>query len=83
MGEREGEESLMEPTHVIERFAELLSAGNTPGALALYERDAAFVVEPGHVAIGHEAIGEALERFAASSGHKASPSSDLAGRSSA
>ena len=55
----------MNPTQVIERFAEFLSAGDTEAALALYEPDAAFVVEPGTVVTGHEAIGEALQQFAA------------------
>jgi uncharacterized protein (TIGR02246 family) len=55
----------MEPTRVIERFAELLGAGDARQALALYEDDAAFVVEPGTIVTGHEAIGPALERFAA------------------
>jgi uncharacterized protein (TIGR02246 family) len=55
----------MNPTQVIERFAELLSAGDTAAALALYEPDAAFVVEPGTVATGHDAIGVALNQFAA------------------
>src|SRR5262249_50097720 len=48
-----------------ERFAELMSAGDTRAALVLYEPDAAFVVEPGTTVIGHDAIRAALERFAA------------------
>ncbi len=55
----------MRPTEVIERFAALLAAGDARQALALYERDAAFVVEPGTIVYGHEAIGSALEGFAA------------------
>jgi uncharacterized protein (TIGR02246 family) len=55
----------MTPTEVIDRFAALLTDGNARGALSLYEPDAAFVVEPGTVVIGHEAIGVALEGFAA------------------
>jgi uncharacterized protein (TIGR02246 family) len=55
----------MEPTQVIERFAELMTAGETGGALALYESDAVFVVEPGTTVTGHEEIRAALERFAA------------------
>jgi uncharacterized protein (TIGR02246 family) len=55
----------MTPTDVIERFAELLGVGDAEGALALYEADAAFVVEPGVIVTGHDAIGPALERFAA------------------
>ena len=56
---------MMQPTQVIERFAELLSAGDVPAALALYEPDAAFVVQPGTTVTGRDAIGEALEGFAA------------------
>ena len=55
----------MSPTEVIERFAELLGAGDAQQAVALYEDDAAFVVEPGTIVNGHEAIGSALEGFAA------------------
>jgi ketosteroid isomerase-like protein len=55
----------MDPTEVIERFAELLGAGDVRQALALYEDGAAFVVEPGTIVTGHEAIGRALEGFAA------------------
>ncbi len=55
----------MRPSDVIERFAELLAAGDARQALALYEPDAAFVVEPGTIVTGHEAIGPALEGFAA------------------
>jgi uncharacterized protein (TIGR02246 family) len=55
----------MTPTEVLERFAALLAEGNARDALSLYEPDAAFVVEPGTVVTGHEAIGEALEGFAA------------------
>ena len=33
--------------------------------MALYETDATFVVEPGARAVGHRAIGAALEQFAA------------------
>ena len=55
----------MRPIDVIERFAELLAAGDARKALALYEPDAAFVVEPGTIVNGHEAIGPSLEGFAA------------------
>jgi uncharacterized protein (TIGR02246 family) len=55
----------MTPTEVLERFAALLAEGKARDALSLYEPDAAFVVEPGTVVTGHEAIGEALEGFAA------------------
>jgi uncharacterized protein (TIGR02246 family) len=52
------------PNEVIERFAELMTASDTQGALELYELEAAFVVEPGTVVTGRQAIGAALERFA-------------------
>ena len=55
----------MMPIDVIKRFAELLASGDAQQALALYARDAAFVVEPGTILNGHEAIGPALEGFAA------------------
>jgi uncharacterized protein (TIGR02246 family) len=55
----------MSPSQVIERFATLLTAGDTPAALELYEHGAVFVVEPGMTVAGREAIGAALERFAA------------------
>jgi uncharacterized protein (TIGR02246 family) len=58
-------EVTMQPTDVIQRFAELLSAGDTQSALALYEPDATFVVKPGAMVTGREAIGAALEDFAA------------------
>jgi uncharacterized protein (TIGR02246 family) len=54
----------MHPAQVIEHFAELMSAGDTSSALALYEPDATFIVEPGTAVTGLEAIGAALETFA-------------------
>ena len=55
----------MQPTQVIQHFAELMSAGDTKSALALYESDATFVVEPGTTVTGRDAIGATLETFAA------------------
>jgi uncharacterized protein (TIGR02246 family) len=55
----------MTPSETIETFATRLSAGDVSGALALYEPDATFVVEPGTVVVGLEAISNALEGFAA------------------
>jgi uncharacterized protein (TIGR02246 family) len=55
----------MTPTEVLEQFASLLAEGDVQEVLSLYEPDAAFVVEPGKVVTGHEAIGAALEAFAA------------------
>ncbi len=37
------------PEAVIDRFAELISAGDVEGALALYEEDAVIVPEPGRL----------------------------------
>jgi uncharacterized protein (TIGR02246 family) len=55
----------MSPSQVVERFVALLTSGDTQAALELYEPGAAFVVEPGTTVTGREAIGVALERFAA------------------
>ena len=55
----------MGPTETVERLGQFLAAGDAQGALALYETDATFVVEPGALAVGHTAIGAALEQFAA------------------
>jgi uncharacterized protein (TIGR02246 family) len=53
----------MTPTEVLERFAALLAEGDVQGVLSLYEPDATFVVEPGKIVTGHEAIGAALDGF--------------------
>lgn len=55
----------MPASDVIEQFAERLSAGDVDGAVALYEHDAVFVVEPGRTVSGTAAIGAELIRFAA------------------
>jgi uncharacterized protein (TIGR02246 family) len=55
----------MTATEVLERFASLLAEGDVQEVLSLYEPDAAFVVEPGKVVTGHDAIGAPLEAFAA------------------
>jgi len=55
----------MDPYAVIEQFAECLSAGDVDGALALYADDATFVVRPGEVVRGGDAIRAALAQFAA------------------
>jgi uncharacterized protein (TIGR02246 family) len=55
----------MDPTDTIDRLAQLLGTGDAQGALALYENDATFVVQPGSPATGHQEIGAALEQFAA------------------
>jgi uncharacterized protein (TIGR02246 family) len=53
------------PEGVIRGFAERLNQGDVEGALALYEPDATFVVEPGTIVSGRDQIRQALERFAA------------------
>jgi uncharacterized protein (TIGR02246 family) len=53
------------PEAVIDRFAELIGAGDVEGALALYEEDAVFIPEPGRLERGREAIHAALASFAA------------------
>jgi uncharacterized protein (TIGR02246 family) len=55
----------MGPVDTITRLGQLLRAGDARGALALYEGDATFVVEPGAPATGERAIGAALTQFAA------------------
>jgi uncharacterized protein (TIGR02246 family) len=55
----------MTPSETIETFATRLSAGDVNGALALYEPDATFVVQPGTMVVGLEAIRGALEGFVA------------------
>ena len=55
----------MEPADVIEQFGRLLSTGDVRGAAALYEDDAAFVVQPGEVIVGRTSIEDALVQFAA------------------
>jgi uncharacterized protein (TIGR02246 family) len=53
------------PEATIERFADLLAAGDLDGLLDLYEPDAAFAPEPGRSISGQKAIGEALAGFLA------------------
>src|SRR5262249_13636215 len=57
------EGGIMGPTETVERLGQFLAAGDAQGALALYETDATFVVEPGALAVGHTAIGAALAQF--------------------
>jgi uncharacterized protein (TIGR02246 family) len=53
------------PEQVIDRFAELMGAGDVDAALGLYEADATFIPEPGRIVRGADAIRIELERFAA------------------
>ncbi len=53
------------PADVDRLFAEALSRGDVEGALAMYEPDAAFVLEDGEVARGHGAIRAELTRLVA------------------
>jgi uncharacterized protein (TIGR02246 family) len=53
------------PEAVIDRFAELIGAGDVEGAVALYEEDAVFLPEPGRLERGRNAIRAALAPFAA------------------
>jgi len=53
------------PEAVMDRFAELIGAGDVQGALALYEEDAVFLPEPGRLERGNKAIQAALATFAA------------------
>lgn len=53
------------PADVDRLFAEALSRGDLDGALAMYEPDAAFVLENGDVARGHAEIRVELARLIA------------------
>ena len=53
------------PEAVIERFSELLAAGDLDGMVALYEPDATFAPQPGETVTGRDAIREALRGFLA------------------
>ena len=53
------------PAATIERFSELLAAGDLDAMVALYEPDAAFAPQPGHSVTGHDAIRAALGGFLA------------------
>jgi uncharacterized protein (TIGR02246 family) len=53
------------PEAVIERFSELLAAGDLDGMVALYEPDATFAPQPGEAVSGRDAIREALREFLA------------------
>jgi uncharacterized protein (TIGR02246 family) len=53
------------PEQVIDRFGELIGAGDVDATLALYLEDAAFVPEPGRTVSGTDAIRIELEQFAA------------------
>jgi ketosteroid isomerase-like protein len=55
----------MNPAEVIEAFAARMSTGEVEAALDLYDENASFVVEPGRVVTGRDAIGAALQEFAA------------------
>jgi uncharacterized protein (TIGR02246 family) len=53
------------PEEVPLLFAQAFAAGDLESAVALYEPEAAFVVQPGEVVTGTEAIREALSGFLA------------------
>jgi uncharacterized protein (TIGR02246 family) len=53
------------PEAVIERFSELLAAGDLDAMVALYETDATFAPRPGETVSGRDAIREALRGFLA------------------
>ena len=56
----------VEPEDLEHLFVERANAGDVEGLLALYEPDAVMAVPPGNVAIGREAIRQALSDFVAS-----------------
>jgi uncharacterized protein (TIGR02246 family) len=53
------------PEAVIERFSELLAAGDLEAMMELYEPDAAFAPQPGETVTGRDQIRAALEGFLA------------------
>jgi uncharacterized protein (TIGR02246 family) len=53
------------PGETVERFSELLAAGDIDALIELYEEDATFVPEPGRTVGGREAIRAELEPLAA------------------
>lgn len=53
------------PEAVIERFSQLLAAGDLDSMMDLYEPEAAFAPQPGASVEGHDQIREALEAFLA------------------
>ena len=53
------------PEAVIERFSELLAAGDIEAMMELYDPDAAFAPQPGETVTGHDEIRAALEGFLA------------------
>ena len=53
------------PEEVDRLLAELLSAGDLEGVVALYEPGATFVAQPGAAATGHAAIRQATAQFLA------------------
>ncbi|MEQ1565810.1 MAG: nuclear transport factor 2 family protein [Myxococcota bacterium] len=56
---------LASPEATIGRFSDLLSRGDLPAMLAMYEPEAVFVPEPGRTVCGREEIGRALGAFLA------------------
>jgi uncharacterized protein (TIGR02246 family) len=53
------------PEQTIERFSELLAAGDLDSMVALYEPDATFAPQPGESVSGRDAIRAALSGFLA------------------
>jgi ketosteroid isomerase-like protein len=53
------------PAKTVQRFSELLSAGEIEALLELYEEDAAFLPEPDRAVAGTASIRAELERFLA------------------
>src|SRR5918995_5810474 len=53
------------PEATIERFSQLLAAGDLESMVALYEPDATFVPQPGEIVSGRDAIRSALSGFLA------------------
>jgi uncharacterized protein (TIGR02246 family) len=65
VAEKENVMSNARPEAVIERFSQLLAAGDVDAMMELYEPEAAFAPHPGETAAGHDEIRAALQAFLA------------------
>jgi len=53
------------PTHTVHQLIEAINHGDLDAAVALYEKDAVLVAQPGRIARGSEELRHALEGFIA------------------
>src|SRR3989442_13637588 len=72
------------PSDTVDQLTQAINRGHLEAALALYEPNAALVVQPGHLACGTTQLREALARFIAleptlqSEAHEVIPAGALA-----